>query len=99
MNRRLPPACINPKLAVWEPRAKAFSTPIMYGVDMIPEHLLKYFYLNPMTPIIVAYRQILYYKEVPDLSTLGYASILGIAFLLIGFYSFSKLQRHFAEEL
>ena len=85
---------INIIMMAWQ-----FSTPIMYGIDMIPEHLLKYFYLNPMTPIIVAYRQILYYKEVPDLSTLGYAFVLGIAFLLIGFYSFSKLQRHFAEEL
>ena len=52
-----------------------------------------------MTPVIEAYRQILYYKEVPHLDTLLNASILGIVTLVVGYIVFRKLQKGFAEEL
>ena len=74
-------------------------TPIMYDVDMIPNEFKVIFNLNPMTPIIVAYRDILYYKRIPELFTLYHAAILGVAILGIGSVVFSKLQRNFAEEL
>ena len=48
--------------------------------------------------MINAYRQILYYKEIPDLSTLLAALVLGIIVFLIGWFSFGKLQKGFAEE-
>ena len=76
-----------------------FLTPVMYSVDMVPEKLLPLFNLNPMTPVIVAYRDILYYKRVPELGTLVQAVCLGIILLVVGVIIFSKLKRHFAEEL
>lgn len=76
-----------------------FLTPVMYSVDMVPEKLRTIFMLNPMTPIIIAYRDILYYKQVPELRTLIHASIFGIGLLVLGSLSFSKLKRHFAEEM
>ena len=76
-----------------------YLTPIMYGVDMIPDKYLTLFHLNPMTPIIVAYRDILYYKQIPRLSTLLQALAWGITFLLVGSIIFDRLQKHFAEEL
>lgn len=76
-----------------------FLTPIMYSVDMVPDELLPVFNLNPMTPIIVAYRDILYYKKVPELGTLVQAWSLGVILLIAGLVIFSKLKRHFAEEL
>lgn len=76
-----------------------YLTPIMYDVDMIPNEFKVIFNLNPMTPIIVAYRDILYYKRIPELFTLYHAAILGVAILGIGSVVFSKLQRNFAEEL
>ena len=57
------------------------------------------FNLNPMTPIIVAYRDVLYYGRVPKLQTLLHASLLGILLMVIGMISFSILKRHFAEEM
>ena len=39
-----------------------YLTPVMYSVDLVPEQLLPIFNLNPMTPIIIVYRDILYYK-------------------------------------
>lgn len=76
-----------------------FLTPVMYSVDRVPEKFRTIFYLNPMTPIIVAYRDILYYKKAPELETLAHAWFLGLALLLIGLVTFSRLKRHFAEEL
>ena len=52
-----------------------------------------------MTPMINAYRDILYYKTTPQLSTLAVAVVLGIVILVIGEIVFVKLQRGFAEEL
>ena len=76
-----------------------FSTPVMYGIDMVPERFLFVFSLNPMTSIIVAYRDILYFKQIPNLSTLITAIVFAVIVLTFGFVSFSKLKMHFAEEL
>ncbi len=76
-----------------------FMTPIMYGIEFVPERFLSIFYLNPMTPVILAYRDILYYKKAPDLSTLLSAVGFGIVLLVAGFLIFGKLKRHFAEEM
>lgn len=76
-----------------------YLTPIIYSVDLVPEELLPIFNLNPMTPIIIAYRDILYYKQTPKMGTLIHAFLLGISVLIIGSFVFSKLKRHFAEEL
>lgn len=76
-----------------------FLTPIMYSIDIVPESIMPIFMANPMTPIIIAYRDILYYKQIPELGTLIHALILGIAVLLIGSIVFNKLQKRFAEEL
>ncbi len=76
-----------------------YMTPIMYSVDMIPERLRPLFNMNPMTPIIVAYRNVLYDNTVPQLSTLTHGFVLGLIVLVLGFVIFRKLQRGFAEEL
>lgn len=40
-----------------------FLSPVMYGVDMVPENLRPIFMMNPMTSVIMAYRDILYYQK------------------------------------
>ncbi len=74
-----------------------FMTPIMYDLSMVPERLRPLFGLNPMMPIVTAYRDILYSGGVPKLETLGIAAGMGILFLLIGFAVFGKLKRRFSE--
>ena len=84
-----------------------YATPILYDVSMIQNilvekgmgNLMHLYMLNPMTPIIVAYHQILYYGQAPDMSTLLSAVVLGLFFLILGYLVFRKLQRGFAEEL
>lgn len=76
-----------------------FLSPVMYGVDMVPEEIKPIFMLNPMTSILMVYRDILYYKQAPDLSTLILAMILGVLILIIGVFTFEKLKKHFSEEM
>lgn len=76
-----------------------YLTPIVYSIDIVPSGLMPIFNLNPMTPIIVAYRDILYYKQLPQLSTLLQGAALGSIVLIIGAILFRKLQKRFAEEL
>ena len=76
-----------------------FLTPVMYSIDNVPEELLSIFWLNPMSSVIVAYRDILYYKQIPHLNTLMTAAVLGLALLIVGWLLFGRLERHFAEEL
>lgn len=76
-----------------------YLTPVMYDIDFIPENLQPIFYLNPMTSIALAYRDILYYKQIPEMSTLVSAVGVGIVALVVGSIVFDKLQRNFVEEL
>ena len=76
-----------------------FMTPIMYDINIVPQRLLPIFRLNPMTNVVVAYRDILYSGGVPELGTLGLAAAMGVVFLLVGLVVFGKLKRRFAEEM
>lgn len=76
-----------------------FLTPIMYSLEQVPAAVLPVFYLNPMTPVIVAYRDILYYGQCPKMETLVQALLFGLCLLALGLFVFKTLKRHFAEEL
>ncbi len=76
-----------------------YLTPVLYSYDIIPPQYRLIFDLNPMTPIISAYRDILYESKVPDLKSLISATVMGLVVLVIGWITFSKLKRRFAEEL
>jgi len=80
-----------------------FLTPVMYPQEFVEDaltaELLFFWNLNPITPIVNAYRQILYYKQVPNISTLTSSIILGITVMCGGYFVFRLLQRRFVEEL
>ena len=76
-----------------------FLTPVMYSIEQAPEEVQMIFQINPMTSVIVAYRDILYYGRVPELGTLLSAVVVGIVMLLVGWFVFDHLQKRFVEEL
>lgn len=76
-----------------------YLTPIVYTIDMVPEKYLGLFYLNPMTNIIGAYRDILYYNKMPGFGNLGVILTWSIGFIVVGYIIFQKLQKNFVEEL
>lgn len=76
-----------------------YVTPIMYNMEYVPEQYRMLVVLNPMTPIVEVYHQILYYRILPTKSYLLLAAITSILTFLIGFVVFAKLDRNFAEEM
>lgn len=76
-----------------------FLSPVMYSIDQVPERFVSVFMINPMSSVIIAYRDILYYRQAPQLETLLLAVSLGIILLLVGWFMFGELQKHFAEEM
>lgn len=76
-----------------------YLTPVVYPSSMVPDKYRTLFNLNPMTPIITAYRDILYYKNIPHMTTLIQASAMGLILIIVGMVVFSRLQRNFVEEL
>ena len=76
-----------------------YMTPVMYDISFVPDDLLAVFRMNPMTPVAVAYREILYYKRVPDLGNLLWAFLVGILSIAVGAAVFARLQKNFVEEL
>ena len=76
-----------------------YMTPIMYDKSIVPKKLIPVFNLNPMTHVIECYRAVLYEKKIPELESLISSFALGMLFLVLGYFVFQKLQKHFAEEL
>lgn len=76
-----------------------FMTPVLYSIETVPERLRGLFMLNPMTPVILAYRDILYYKRIPEMNTMAGAFAAGCIFLIAGWVVFDALEKHFAEAL
>ena len=76
-----------------------YLTPIVYPISIVPARFLPIFMVNPMTPIILAYRDILYSAKIPSMQTLLLAFALGVVFLILGFFVFGKLKKHFVEEI
>ena len=77
--------------------ALQYMTPVMYGSDMVPDWAMPIFNMNPLTPVIEIYRDILYYKQVPQLSSLMLALGVGLVAVILGEFLFAKLQKGFAE--
>ena len=76
-----------------------YLSPVVYGIDFVPESWKRWYLFNPMAPLILSYRDILYYKRTPQLPLLGLALAVSLAVLAVGALTFSRLQRRFAEEL
>lgn len=76
-----------------------FLTPVMYSMQQIPSDMQWIFACNPMTSVITAYRDILYYGKAPQFQTLAFAAVVGMIMMIAGWGAFYRLQRRFVEEL
>ncbi|MGH1462402.1 MAG: ABC transporter permease [Neptuniibacter sp.] len=68
-------------------------TPIVYVVDILPEHVRIFFMMNPIYHIMTAYRDLLMYQKLPDLLPLTIILVLAVSMLMAGIYLCKKLER------
>ena len=86
---------------IWEVLMTAlfFCSPIVYPLSMVPAHLMPYYLLNPMTQFMLTYRDVMVAGTLPSLYTIVVVTGFVIAACLVGSFTFTRLQRRFAEEL
>lgn len=76
-----------------------YLTPVIFPIPEEKPAAKAIMMFNPMSPIILAYRDILYDGVFPSAERLLYSFGFAAFFFLLGFYAFGRLKRHFAEEL
>lgn len=77
-----------------------FVTPIIYLIDNVPSRALRAMLrVNPMTPFVVSYQDVLFFGRLPNLSD----AILMVAYaggsLMMGFFVFDRLRDTLAEAI
>ena len=77
-----------------------FITPIIYLIDNIPSHLLRaVLRLNPMTPFVVSYQDVLFFGHLPGVADAMLMIAYALASLLGGFFVFDRLRDTLAEAI
>ena len=75
-----------------------FATSVVYPVEMIGGKLGTVMRLNPMTPIIEAYRDVLLYGRLPGLPFLA-ATVVALVTFGLGWVCFHRAEFQFAENV
>ncbi len=76
-----------------------FLSPIFYPVTALPEAYRPFLYLNPLTFIIEQVRDVLFWGELPDMTTLVAYGVGAILVAWLGFIWFQKTRKGFADVL
>ncbi len=76
-----------------------FSTAVVYPIEVKSPALSKLLSLNPMTPIINSYRDILLKGSWPNWGELGIASAVALAAFFVGIFWFHSSEHLFAESI
>lgn len=79
--------------------AMYFLTPIMYDISAIPQKYHRLLLINPMTGYVIMFRQVTFYGDPLNLKLFAYSLLYSVVVLIIGYATFLKLQRRFAEVL
>ncbi|MHC1685683.1 MAG: ABC transporter permease [Clostridiaceae bacterium] len=76
-----------------------YLTPVVYSMDQIPDQFEPFLYLNPMTLVVNCVRDTLFYNRIPNMYQMLGLLAYSIFFLVIGWKTFDRLQKSFAEEI
>jgi len=76
-----------------------FVTSVIYPIKVGSPILQRILMLNPMTPIIDAYRALILEGRLPQVGPLFTAGIISIFILLVGAYLFHRNEHLFAENI
>jgi len=76
-----------------------FACPIIYPLSIVPERLMPYYMLNPLTHFMVVYRDVMIAGNLPSISNLIVVIASSTVAFFVGSLVFGRLQRRFAEEI
>jgi len=77
-----------------------YLTPIVYPANIIPEEWRDWiFWLNPLAPIVEAYRDLILKGQMEHWAELGTATLISISIFSFGFWAYKRLRPAFADVL
>jgi len=76
-----------------------YATPVLYNTDVFPNTIKWIFKLNPLSQIILSFKDIFYYHSIPQIGNLLIVLLGSTILLIICRFIFKKLSKKFAEEL
>jgi ABC-type polysaccharide/polyol phosphate export permease len=76
-----------------------FASSVVYPVSALGGKLARVLQLNPMAPIIDAYRSVLLKNELPPMGTFGIAAALSVVTLAVAWIWFHRVEFQFAESV
>lgn len=76
-----------------------FATSVVYPVSRIGGRMGSLLALNPMTPIIDAYRAVVLHGQLPAAGPFGYAAVVSAALLVVSWIAFHRTEPRFAENI
>ncbi len=76
-----------------------FLSPVFYTLEMIPEPLRNFMYLNPLTSLIELFRAAVLLNEPPSLILFTPAFLLSLLVFFAGYHVFNRLRPGFADVL
>lgn len=77
-----------------------WGTPIIYSLQWVAqtnESLVRLLKLNPMTGVVVAFRNVVVLNHAPPFRLLAYSAVVGLVALAGGAWVFARSQRVFSE--
>jgi lipopolysaccharide transport system permease protein len=74
-----------------------FLTPITYSLDLVPKQVMCIYRLNPLVGIVEGLRGAVLYGHNPSFGMLVYPFVFAVVSMVIGFYSFQRCRRTFAD--
>jgi lipopolysaccharide transport system permease protein len=81
-------------LTIW-----MFISSVLYPVELISGRLKILLQLNPMNPILDAYRSVLLLRQLPDLFSFGLASLFSLGLFVMCWFAFHRAEFRFAENI
>ena len=76
-----------------------FTTPVIYPPHIVPEALRVVMDLNPLSPIVVAYRDLLVTGVTPQFGGLLWSAAVGAVILTIGLVLLRRIGPELAERI
>ena len=74
-------------------------TPIVYAKDMLHGAALQVVEMNPMTPVIEFFQDIMLYQQMPDFLPLIYPASVGVFLLTVSLLVFRRASGELVDAL
>jgi len=73
-----------------------YATPIMYSIDKMPENFRDFLVFNPISPLFISWRNILFLNKI-DMQSIYMSLLYACVFIVIGFFVYHIFNKRFAE--